>query len=73
MNNANTAEDYLLGKAVKDLDSTQMQKDDKKQHQQFKVGVEERDAFSTTENEAFLKMMEDPLVFIKQRELEARN
>ena len=25
------------------------------------------------ENEAFLKMVEDPLVFIKQRELEARH
>ena len=32
-----------------------------------------RDTYATPENEAFLKMMEDPLFFIKQKELEARN
>jgi len=58
----------LLGKAVKELTQTEMDKDDKK-----KIIPVIRDSYTTTENEAFLKMMEDPLVFIKQRELEARS
>ena len=32
-----------------------------------------RDTYATAENEAFLKMMEDPLIYIKQKELEARD
>lgn len=63
----------MLGKAVKDLKSTQMQTDDKSKRGGPNQPQEVREAFSTTENEAFLKMKEDPLVFIKQRELEARS
>jgi hypothetical protein len=29
-----------------------------------------RDTYATPENEAFLRMMEDPMVYIKQKELE---
>jgi len=50
----------LLGKVVKELNQTEMDKDDKK-----KIVPVIRDSYTTTENEAFLKMMEDPLVFIK--------
>ena len=65
-NNANTAEEFLLGKTVKELPSEG--KDDKK-----KIVPVIRDSYTTAENEAFIKMMEDPLVYIKQKELEARN
>ena len=37
------------------------------------VPVIRGDIYATPENEAFVKMMEDPLVYIKQKELEARN
>jgi hypothetical protein len=32
-----------------------------------------RDTYATPENEAFLRMMEDPLVYIKQKEIDLRN
>lgn len=50
--------------------------DDKEEKERdFKkiVPVIRGDTYATPENEAFLKMMEDPLVYIKQKELEARN
>lgn len=67
-NNGNTAEEFLLGKPVKELEAEKEQRDGKK-----KIVPVIRDTYATPENEAFLKMMEDPLVFIKSKELEARN
>ena len=67
-NNGNTAEEFLLGKPVKDVGENKEEKDNKK-----KIVPVIRDTYATPENEAFLKMMEDPLVYIKQRELDARN
>ena len=57
-----TAEEYLLGKVVSEQDlSSQVRK-----QQQL------TEAFTTTENEAFLKMKDDPLVQIKEMEQEQR-
>jgi hypothetical protein len=57
-----TAEEYLLGKAVKesDLNSNVVKK------QQM------TEAYTTTENEAFLKLKDDPLVQIKAMEMERK-
>ena len=64
----NNAEDYLLGKTVKDISKNEKEVDPRKNI----VPVIRGDLYTTPENEAFVKMMEDPLVFIKQKELEAR-
>ena len=55
-----TAEEYLLGKVVTDRD---LQQNVKKQTQMA-------EAYTTTENEAFLRMKEDPLMLIKLKEQE---
>ena len=58
-NNGNNAEDFLLGKPVKEIESHGDRKEPKK------IIPVIRDSYTTTENEAFVKMMEDPLVYIK--------
>ena len=64
---APNAEDFLCGKAVKGPGEREADDFRKKI-----VPVIRGDTYATPENEAFLKMMEDPLVQIKQKELEAR-
>ena len=56
------SEKFLLGETVKQMPPP---KEEKRMGQ---IG-----SAACAENEAFLKMVEDPLVFIKQRELEARH
>jgi hypothetical protein len=51
----NNSERFLLGEAVKSLP-------EKKEEKRF---LPQLNATATAENEAFLKMMEDPLVYIK--------
>ena len=56
----------MLGKQVKEVG--------KKEEGGFKiVPVIRGSTYATPENEAFVKMMEDPLVYIKQKEQEARS
>lgn len=57
-----TAEEYLLGKTVTEQDL----------HQSVKKQAALTEAYTTTENEAFLRMKDDPLVLIKQMEMEQR-
>lgn len=59
-NNANTSEEFLLGKTVKELPKEALAKDEKK-----KIVPVIRDTYTTPENEAFIKMMEDPIMYIK--------
>ena len=65
-NNANTAEEYLMGKEVKDVASLGGQKSKEKPA----IIPCIRSTYATPENEAFVKTMEDPLLYIKQKELE---
>lgn len=65
--NTNSAEDFLLGKEVKQLGSAE-EKDKRPP-----IIPVIRDTYATPQNEAFLKMMEDPMVYIKQKEMEARS
>jgi hypothetical protein len=58
-----TAEEYLLGKAVTDKDLDQ----------KMKKQQELTEAYTTTENEAFLRMKDDPLLEIRRLEMEQRN
>eukprot|EP00347_Sterkiella_histriomuscorum_P009485 403341031 len=65
-----SAEEYLLGIKVEDI------KDKLDQESKFEknnVPVTNGDQYKTSQNQGFLKMMEDPLVLIKSKELEARN
>lgn len=62
--NAPNTEDFLVGKPVKQAGEDDFRKKI--------VPVIRGDTYATPENEAFLKMIEDPLVQIKQKELEAR-
>ena len=57
-----TAEEYLLGKQVTDRD---LQQNVRKQAMMA-------EAYTTTENEAFLRLKDDPLVQIKEMEQEQR-
>mmetsp|Transcript_1917 Transcript_1917/g.1374 ORF Transcript_1917/g.1374 Transcript_1917/m.1374 type:complete len:86 (-) Transcript_1917:803-1060(-) len=67
-NKGASAEDFLLGKPVKDSS-----KEQEKQAPYGKPIVPViRDGFATAENEAFTKMVEDPLVHIKSMELQQR-
>jgi hypothetical protein len=50
-----TAEEYLLGKTVTEQDL----------HHSVKKQAKLTEAYTTTENEAFLRMKDDPLVLIK--------
>lgn len=50
----------MLGKSVKDLGKNEEEDGRKKI-----IPVIRGDIYTTPENEAFIKMMEDPLVFIK--------
>lgn len=40
---------------------------------QFKNDRELQESYTTNENEAFLRLKEDPLVLIKQKEMEMRS
>ena len=60
---------FLLGEQVKNLDGDKDGEEDPRK----RIVPCIRDTYATPENEAFLKMMEDPFVYIKQKELEARN
>jgi len=62
---SNNAEDYLLGKSVKEADL----ESDKPKRTIIPVIKE---STANNDNETFTKMMEDPLVLIKQEELKAR-
>jgi len=62
---SNNAEEFLLGKAVKEADL----EPDKPKRTIIPVIKE---STANTDNETFTKMMEDPLVLIKQEELKAR-
>jgi hypothetical protein len=64
----------LLGKTVKDVQNVnQLNKDGKKGDTREPIIPIIRDTYATPENEAFTKMMEDPLVYIKMKEQESRN
>lgn len=67
-----TAEEYLLGKEVKegDLESGDVQKS---KLAKVTNAATTQESYSTTENEAFIRMKEDPLVLIRQREMELRD
>jgi len=72
-----TAEDYLLGKAVSEKELNSGPKGDLTAGEGGNLAsiLEKTDqqlveAFTTNENEAFLRMKEDPLVMIKQKEME---
>ena len=65
-----------MGKSVKELNGESGSGGKQGAEDDFKkkiTPVVRGDNFTTTENEAFLKMMEDPLVLIKSKEIEARN
>lgn len=67
-----TAEDYLLGKEVKEGDL--MNSEDKKSKlAKITAQTTTQENYSTTENEAFLRMKDDPLVLIRKREMEIRD
>jgi len=63
-----SAEEYLLGKSLTEKE-IQEGKEGKQGGEKGIVPVI-RQSYSTPENENFVKMMEDPLVYIKQKELE---
>jgi hypothetical protein len=75
-----TAEEYLLGKEVKegDLMSTGKNKVESvrdkfaKGLNPYKGDKELQECYTTNENEAFLRLKEDPLMMIRQREMEMR-
>lgn len=73
-----TAEEYLLGKEVKEgdlIDNNKIQNArDKfaKGLNPYKGDKELQESYTTNENEAFLRLKEDPLMLIKQREMEMR-
>lgn len=71
-NNANNSEDYLLGKVIKEVKSNDDEKDGKKWEKKKIIPVI-KETLATPENEAFVKMMEDPLVYIKMKEMDSRN
>jgi hypothetical protein len=72
-----TAEEYLLGKEVKEGDlgtKTDSARDMfVKGLRTIKNNKELQESYTTNENEAFLRMKEDPLMLIKAREMEMRN
>lgn len=75
-----TAEEYLLGKEVKEgdlMNTDQAHKDSLRdkfaQGLKFKNDKDLQESYTTNENEAFLRMKEDPLMMIKQREMQMRN
>lgn len=67
--NANSSEDFLLGKVVKEVKGDDEGRDPKEKFQKKIVPVI-KETQATPENEAFVKMMEDPLVYIKMKEME---
>lgn len=74
-----TAEEYLLGKEVKegDLQATEKSKAESARDKftkglTFKGDRELQENYTTNENEAFLRLKEDPLMMIRQREMEMR-
>ena len=65
-----SAEEYLLGKSITDRDL--------REHNRTETGPKKivpviRQSNASAENEAFTRMMEDPLMHIKLKEQEARN
>lgn len=74
-----TAEEYLLGKEVKESDliandksKAESARDKFAKGLTFKGDRELKESYTTNENEAFLRLKEDPLMMIKQREMEMR-
>lgn len=67
---SNDSEKFLLGEAVKTIPgqatTTGKETIDPMKRIMGQIGT----AYACPENEAFLKMMEDPMVYIKQKELE---
>jgi len=64
-NKGNSAEDFLLGKPVKELNQEGKEKQDP--YGKSIVPVI-RATYATPENEAFTKMIEDPMVYIMAKE-----
>jgi hypothetical protein len=67
-----SAEDYLLGRAVTEIPEKGDKKGESDKGRKPIIPVI-RTTYATDENEAFSRTMEDPLVYIKQKELEQRS
>lgn len=67
-----TTEEYLLGKEVKEGD-LQNANEEKSKLAKVTAAATTQESYSTTENEAFLRMKDDPLMLIRKREMELRD